>query len=153
VLVGVRPDWSRRISSAQPKDALQLRLVLEPRRHGRQGADEDLARGAVHADPVAFAEAQPALRAVRRLRRVLHDELGAAGHAGLADLAGDHRRVRRGAAARREDSLRHGHAVEVVGEVSTRTRTTFSPRATHSTATSALKTARPTAAPGDAFRP
>ena len=39
------------------------------------------------------------------------------------------------------------------GEVSTRTRTTFSPRATHSTATSALKTARPTAAPGDAFRP
>ncbi len=39
------------------------------------------------------------------------------------------------------------------GEVSTRTSTTCSPRPTHSTAVSALKTARPTAAPGEAFRP
>ncbi len=39
------------------------------------------------------------------------------------------------------------------GEVSTRTRTTFSPRAAQATASSASKTARPTAAPGDAFRP
>ena len=34
-----------------------------------------------------------------------------------------------------------------------RTRMTFSPRPTHSTATSASNTARPTAAPGEAFRP
>ena len=39
------------------------------------------------------------------------------------------------------------------GEVSIRTRTTFSPRPTQATASSAEKTARPTAAPGDAFRP
>ena len=39
------------------------------------------------------------------------------------------------------------------GLVSTRTRTTFSPFSTHSTATSASKTARPTAAPGEALRP
>src|SRR6478672_11827612 len=38
------------------------------------------------------------------------------------------------------------------GEVSTRTSTTCSPRPTHSTAVSALKTARPTAAPGEAGR-
>ena len=39
------------------------------------------------------------------------------------------------------------------GDVSIRTRTTFSPRSTHSTASSASKTARPTAAPGEALRP
>ena len=39
------------------------------------------------------------------------------------------------------------------GDVSIRTRTTFSPRSTHSTAVSASNTARPTAAPGEALRP
>ena len=39
------------------------------------------------------------------------------------------------------------------GEVSIRTRTTRSPRPTQATASSAEKTARPTAAPGEAFRP
>ena len=34
-----------------------------------------------------------------------------------------------------------------------RTRMTFSPRSTHSTAVSASNTARPTAAPGEALRP
>ena len=39
------------------------------------------------------------------------------------------------------------------GEVSIRTSTTRSPLATHSTAVSASKTARPTAAPGEALSP
>ena len=39
------------------------------------------------------------------------------------------------------------------GEVSIRTRITGSPRSTHATASSASNTARPTAAPGEAFSP
>ena len=39
------------------------------------------------------------------------------------------------------------------GDVSMRTRMTFSPCSTHSTAVSASNTARPTAAPGEALRP
>ena len=42
-------------------------------------------------------------------------QLVAAGHARLADLAGDDRGVDGRAAARGEDALGDGHAVEVVG--------------------------------------
>ncbi len=45
---------------------------------------------------------------------VVDDQLGAARDAGLADLPRDHGRVRRGAAAGGQDSLRDGHPVEVV---------------------------------------
>ena len=49
------------------------------------------------------------------LAGVIDEQLGRAGHARLADLAGDDGGVGRGAAAGREDALRDGHAVEVVG--------------------------------------
>ena len=51
---------------------------------------------------------------MRGLRRVVDDQLGAARDARLADLAGDDRGVRRGAAAGGQDALGDGHAVEVV---------------------------------------
>ena len=46
---------------------------------------------------------------------VVDDQVGAAGDARLADLAGDDRGVRGRAAAGRDDALGDGHAVEVVG--------------------------------------
>ena len=61
------------------------------------------------------SKVRPLSDAAGALRAVVDDQLGAAGDARLADLAGDDRGVRRGAAAGGQDALGHGHPVEVVG--------------------------------------
>ncbi len=78
-------------------------------------ADEYLAGRAVHADPVAFLEGEAAVGRSGALRAVIDDELGAAGDARLADLAGDHGGVGRRAAAGGQDPLGDRHSVKVVG--------------------------------------
>jgi len=57
------------------------------------------------------------------------------------------------AAARREDAFGGVHAVDVLRDVSTRTRMTFLPSALSFAASSELNTISPEAAPGDAGRP
>ena len=113
-LVGVGPDLHAADLVRPAQDLLELGLVLEAGLDGRQRADEDLAGGAVDADPVALAEGHVGQGRRGRLGGVVDDELGAAGDAGLADLAGHDGRVRRGATAGGQDALGHGHAVEVV---------------------------------------
>src|SRR4029079_6178899 len=81
----------------------------------RQGAEEDLARRAVDADPVAFLERQAALARTGALRAVVDDELRAPGDTWLADLAGDDGGKRGGAATRGQDPLGDGHPMEVMG--------------------------------------
>ena len=54
-------------------------------------------------------------RAATRPGGVVHDELGAAGDAGLADLARHDRGVRGRPTAGGQDALGHGHAMEVIG--------------------------------------
>ena len=114
-LVGVGPDLEPADLVRPREDLLELGLLLEASRDGRQRGQEDLARGAVDADPVALTEAQTGGRAATRPRRVVHDELGAAGDTRLADLPGHDRRVRRRPTTCGQDALRHGHAVEVIG--------------------------------------
>src|SRR3990172_7681253 len=112
-LVGVRPDLHPAQLVGPAEDALEAGLVLEPNGDGRDGAEEYVACRAVEADRIALGEGD-AVRGCPALA-VVDEELRAAGDTGLADLAGDDRRVRRRAAARRQDTLRGGHAVEVVG--------------------------------------
>ena len=78
-----------------------------------EGLEHHLAGRAVDGDDLAFADHPVAHRhglvlGVDRQRR-------AADHRGLAHLTADHGRVRRHAAGRGEDALRHVHAVDVVG--------------------------------------
>ena len=114
-LVGVRPDPHPPDLVGPAQDLLELGLVLEPRLDRRQRADVQRAGRAVEADPVALLELGAGHVAVGLLAGVVDDEVGRAGHARLADLAGDDRGVRGRAAAGRDDALGHGHAVEVVG--------------------------------------
>ena len=113
-LVGVGPDLHPADVVGPGEDLLELRLVLEPGVDGRQGADVEGAGRAVEADPVAFLELGAGHVAVGLLAGVVDDEVARAGHARLADLAGDDRGMRGRAAAGRDDALGHGHPVEVV---------------------------------------
>ena len=56
-LVGVGPDLHAADLVGPAEDLLELGLVLEAGLDRRQRAEEDLARGAVDADPVALGEA------------------------------------------------------------------------------------------------
>ena len=114
-LVGVRPDGHPSEAVGPAEDRLELGLVLEAGLDRRDRPHEDLPGRAVDADPIAFDEAQAAVRGAGALRAVVDDELGAAGDARLADLAGDDRGVRGRTATGGQDPLGHGHAVEVVG--------------------------------------
>ena len=112
-LVGVGPDLQPADLVGPTQDRLEVLLVLVPGVNGRQSADEDLTGRAVEADRIAFLDRH----AVRGggASGVVDFQLGAAGDAGLADLAGDDRGMRRRAALGGEDALGNGHAVEVVG--------------------------------------
>ena len=111
-LVGVGPDLHPPDLVGPAQDALELGLVLEPGRDRRQRPQEHLAGRAVEADLVALAE-RDAVRG-RGLGAVVDEQLVAAGHARLADLAGHDGGVRGRPAAGGQDALRHGHPVEVV---------------------------------------
>ena len=87
-------------------------MILEAGRDGRQRSEEDLAGRAVDADPVALGEGDAV--GLGRPLRIVDDQLVATGHARLADLSGDDRRVRRRAAAGGQDPLGDRHPVEVV---------------------------------------
>ena len=65
-LVRVGPDLEPADLVGPAEDLLELGLLLEAGGDGRQCGQEDLARGAVDADPVTLAEAQPGGRAPTR---------------------------------------------------------------------------------------
>ena len=77
---------------------------------------EDLARGAIERDPVAFLQGNHlAIHRDRYFLLMLVDrERFRAGHAGSSHAAADHGRVAGHTAARGEDALRHFHAVNIV---------------------------------------
>ena len=84
---------------------------------------------------------------------VVDPQLAGAGDAGPAHAARHHRGVAGHAAAGRQDALGGVHAVDVLGLVSTRQRMTVSPAAACFSASSAVNTILPEAAPGEAGRP
>ena len=114
-LVGVGPDAHPADLVGPAEDLLELGLLLEPRGHGREGAQVQRAGRAVEADPVALLEVGPGDVAVGLLAGVVDDQVGRPGDARLADLAGDDRGVGGRAAAGGDDPLADGHAMEVVG--------------------------------------
>ena len=114
-LVGVRPDGHPGEPVGPVEDRLELRLVLEPGLDRRQRPDEDLAGRPVEADPVALLDLEAAEVRLGVLRLGVDVELGGAGNARLADLAGNDCRVGCRAATGRQDALGDRHAVEVVG--------------------------------------
>src|SRR5215210_6966793 len=103
-LVRVGPDLEPADFVGPAEDLLELGLVLEPGRDGRDRAQIDLAGRAVDADRIALGERLAARS--RGLRGVIDDQLVAAGDARLADLARDDGGVGRGAAAGGENPLR-----------------------------------------------
>ena len=113
-LVRVGPDLHPADVVRPGKDLLELGLVLEPRVDRGQGADVEGARRAIEADPVALLELGAGHAAVGLLAAVVDHQVARTGHAGLADLAGDDRGVRRRAATGRDDAFGHGHPMEVV---------------------------------------
>ena len=79
----------------------------------RDGADEDLAGGAIERD--GLAGAAPLAAGRQRLAGVVHGDAAGAGDAGPAHAARDHRGVAGHAAARGQDALGGVHAVDVLG--------------------------------------
>ncbi len=113
-LVGVGPHLHAGRLVRPAEQLLKVDLVLETSADGRQLAEEELARRTVEAQPVAFLEADLAVGGIGGLRAVVNHQLGAAGHAGLADLARNDGGMGRGAATGGDDALGHCHAMEVV---------------------------------------
>ena len=128
----------------------RLEIVVDPSRCELDRTEDHAAGAAVERNHVALGDGVAADGRDSPLQ--VDRQVGTAGDAGLAHPACDERRVRGDAAVGGEDALRRDHAVDVVGLVSERTRITSSlcPRAS---AVSASKTARPTAAPGEAASP
>ena len=91
----------------------RLEIVVDPRRHELDRAEDHAAGAAVDRDHVALGDRVAADRRDSALD--VDRQLGAAGDAGLAHPAGDERRVRGDAAVGGEDPLRRDQAVDVVG--------------------------------------
>ncbi len=94
------------------------RVALQPaHQHGvddRHRAQEDLAGAAVDRDHVALRDHRPAAH-LHGARLDVHDEVLGATDAGATHASGDDRRVRRPAAAARQDPAGRHHAGQVVG--------------------------------------
>ena len=88
-------------------------VLVELGLHGRHFAGIDMAFAAVDGDDIAFMQ-EGVADAGAAIDIVDVDRI-AAGHAGLAHAARDHRRVRGLAAARGEDALRLEEAVNILG--------------------------------------
>src|SRR5262249_3727484 len=97
------------IGPRQELEDLVAQLTLD----GLHGVEEDLARPAVDADPVALADDAAADLADATL--LVHGDLAGADHAGLAHADGDDGGVRGPAAPRGHDALRGVHAGDVLG--------------------------------------
>ena len=76
------------------------------------GIEENLARPAVHGDPVTLTD--DATADLEDATMLVHDDFAGADHAGLAHPDGDDGRVRSPAAARGHDALRGVHAGHVL---------------------------------------
>ena len=114
-LVGVGPDTHPADVIGPAEHLLELGLVLEPSGDRRQSAFVQGAGRAIEADPVALLELGSRDVALGLFVAVVDKQVGRAGDARLPDLAGDDGCVAGRAAAGRDDSLAHGHAMEVVG--------------------------------------
>ncbi len=90
----------------------RLEVLVDLRRHERDGAEDDASGAAVDREQVVFAEVVAVERGFLRLR--VDRERLAPGDARLAHPAGDDRSVRGHAAVRREDPLGGDHPVDVV---------------------------------------
>ncbi len=118
--------------------------------HGRDLAEDNAAGAAVDGDVVSQFYGHAVDRELLGLQVDLDGF--AAGNAGFSHAAGNHCRVGRHAAARRENALGRVHAVNIVGRglgSDENDRCFFA----CFTASSAVKTTLPEAAPGDAGRP
>ena len=90
-----------------------LEVLVEARRHEGHRTAEDLAGRAVHRESLALFDGAPTDDHAAALDIDL--ETLDARHARLAHAARNHGRVRRHAAVRGDDALRHDHPVDVVG--------------------------------------
>ncbi len=91
----------------------RLELARERRIHERLRADDHLAGGAVQRDDLALAHHRAP--GPEEMILLVDDHVARAHHAALAPAAGDHRRVRRQAAARGQHALGRVHAGHVLG--------------------------------------
>ena len=82
----------------------------------------------------------------------IHHDIAAARHTAGSHTAGYYSRMAGHTAAYGQDTLGALHSLDILREVSRRTRTTFSPLAAHALASSAVNTILPQAAPGEAPR-
>ncbi len=118
-------------------------------------AEINVGGGAVERNPVAlFDDDVFGSHLHRELLLVLFDmQRARSNYARQTHAARNHRRVARLAAHRGEHARRNFHAVNVVGRGFLADQDHRAFLVANSTASSALKTARPTAAPGDASMP